>query len=57
MNTVLTLYGLWVLLPGLAGAAIGAAAYRRNRFKGALLGAAAGLALGQTTMLALAPRG
>lgn len=56
MIAVLTLYGLWVLLPGLAGAAIGAAASRRNRLKGALLGAVAGLVLGQVAMLGLAPQ-
>jgi hypothetical protein len=57
MNAVLSLYVVWVLLPGIAAAAIGAALLRANRLKGALLGAAAGLALGQLTMLLLASPG
>jgi hypothetical protein len=57
MNAVLSLDLVWVLLPGIAAAAIGAALLRANRLKGALLGAAAGLALGQLTMLLLASPG
>jgi hypothetical protein len=54
MNAVLSLYLLWVVLPGLVAAGAGAAILRSNRLKGALLGAAAGLVLGQLTMLMLA---
>jgi hypothetical protein len=54
MNAVLSLYLLWVLLPGIAAAAIGAVLLRANRLKGALLGAVAGLVLGQLAMLLLA---
>jgi len=57
MNAVLSLYLLWVLLPGIAAAAIGAALLRANRLKGALLGAVAGLVLGQLAMLLLAGPG
>jgi len=53
MNPVLSLYLVWVLLPGIAAAAIGAAILRVNRLKGALLGAVAGLVLGQLAMLLL----
>jgi hypothetical protein len=53
MNAVLSLYLLWVVLPGLVGAGAGVAILRSNRLKGALLGAAAGLVLGQLAMLIL----
>lgn len=53
MNAVLSLYLLWVLLPGAAAASVGAAILRTNRLKGALLGAVAGLVLGQLAMLLL----
>jgi hypothetical protein len=57
MNAVLSLYLLWVVLPGLVGAGVGVAILRSNRLKGALLGAAAGLVLGQLAMLMLSSPG
>ncbi|MGH6880708.1 hypothetical protein [Hypericibacter sp.] len=53
MSAVVSLYLLWVLLPGIAAAGIGAALLRSNRLKGGLLGAVAGLVLGQLAMLLL----
>jgi hypothetical protein len=53
MNAILSLYLLWVVLPGIVGAGIGAAILRSNRLKGALLGAVAGLVLGQLAMMLL----
>jgi hypothetical protein len=53
MSAVLSLYLLWVVLPGIVAAGIGAAILRSNRLKGGLLGAVAGLVLGQLAMLLL----
>jgi hypothetical protein len=53
MTAVLSLYLLWVVLPGIAAAGAGAAILRSNRLKGGLLGAVAGLVLGQLAMLLL----
>jgi hypothetical protein len=55
MNAVLPLYLLWVVLPGIVAAIAGAIILRSNRLKGALLGAVAGLVLGQVAMLMLFP--
>lgn len=53
MSAVLPLYLLWVVLPGIVAAGIGAAILRSNRLKGGLLGAVAGLVLGQLALLLL----
>jgi hypothetical protein len=53
MSTLLSLYLLWVVLPGIVAGGAGAVVLRSNRLKGALLGAVAGLVLGQLAMLML----
>jgi hypothetical protein len=57
MNALLSLYLLWVVLPGIVAAGVGAVILRSNRLKGALLGAVAGLVLGQLAMLMLSSPG
>lgn len=51
---LLTLYALWVLLPTIAGAAIGAVLFPRNRLKAGLVVAVIGCVAGQSLMLGLA---
>lgn len=53
MSALLSLYLLWVVLPGIVAGGAGAVILRSNRLKGALLGAVAGLVLGQLALLML----
>lgn len=53
-GSLLALYALYVLLPTLAGAALGALLHPANRLKAGLVGAVVGCVAGQSLMLWLA---